>query len=100
MYGTTMIATMKGDRAAIERELTAWVAVRAPEVPGFVDAQLLFADDGRTVVNTVRFASREDYQRLADDPRQDEWYSERMLPLIDGEARWIDGDWFEPSAGD
>jgi hypothetical protein len=99
MYGTTMIASLKGDRAAMERELSAWVAVRGPEVPGFLDARLLFADDGTTVVNTVRFASREDYERLADDPRQDEWYTERIRPLIEGEARWIDGDWFEPQPG-
>lgn len=96
MYGTTMIASLKGDRAAMERELSAWVATRGPEVAGFVDARLLFADDGKTVVNTVRFASREDYELLADDPRQDAWYTERILPLIEGEARWIDGDWFEP----
>jgi hypothetical protein len=98
MYGTTMIASMKGDRAAMESALGDWVARRGPEVQGFVDAQLLFADDGTTVVNTVRFASRADYERLADDPRQDEWYTERILPLIDGEARWIDGDWFAPGS--
>jgi len=96
MYGTTMIASLTGDRGAMERELSAWVATRGPDVAGFLDARLLFADDGKTVVNTVRFASREDYERLADDPRQAQWYAERIQPLLEGEARWIDGDWFEP----
>ena len=98
MYGTTMIASIKGSREAMEQEFSAWVATRGPQVQGFVDAWLLFADDGITVVNTVRFASREDYQRLADDSRQADWYAERIVPLIEGEARWIDGDWFNTQA--
>jgi len=96
MYGTTGIASLKADRAAMERELSAWVATRGPDVARFLDARLLFAEDGKTVVNMVRFASREDYERLADDPRQAEWYGGRIRPLIEGEARWIDGDWSEP----
>jgi hypothetical protein len=96
MYGTTMIAGMRGDRGAMERELSAWVALRGPVVAGFIDSRLLFAEDGRTVVNTVRFASRQDYEQLADDPAQAEWYAERIAPLLEGEARWIDGEWFEP----
>ena len=50
MYGTAMIATLKGDRDAMERELADWVATRGPEVSGFVDARLLFGEDGKTVV--------------------------------------------------
>jgi hypothetical protein len=99
MYGTAMIATLKGDRDAMERELADWVATRGPEVSGFVDARLLFGEDGKTVVNTVRFESREDYVRLADDPRQDTWYAEHVAPLIEGDAQWIDGYWIESSPG-
>jgi len=45
-------------------------------------------------VNTVRFASKADYLRLADDPAQSEWFAQKVMPLLDGEPRWIDGTWF------
>ena len=66
MYRTTKIAGLRGDRDAMERELTAWVVMRGPVVPGFLDSRLLFAEDGRAVVSTARFASRQDYEQLAD----------------------------------
>jgi hypothetical protein len=51
------------------------------------------ADDGSTVVVAVRFASRADYERLAADPAQSEWYQALLAPLLDGEPTWIDGSW-------
>lgn len=94
MYGTTMIGTLISPNGDFARTLQDWVRERGPEVTGFVDARVQVGDDGRTVVNTVRFATREDYVRLADDPRQAEWYAAKIAPLLEGEPRWIDGDWY------
>lgn len=94
MYGTVMVAqTRPGSRGQIERGMADWLVQRAPRIEGFVDAGLLFADDGTTVVNWARFTSREAYTRLGDDPEQDQWYRERIAPLLDGEPRWIDGEY-------
>ena len=91
MYGTVMIArpTVSIDqfRAIGER----WQQGRTPP-PGYVDTQVMAADDGR-VVMAVRFASKEAYQALAADPRQAEWYRTELAPALDGEPEWIDGHW-------
>jgi hypothetical protein len=47
-----------------------WATERAPNVPGFKDQWVMFADDGRTVVLPVRFTSKEDYLRMAEDRDQ------------------------------
>lgn len=93
MYGTVMIATLRGTREAAERALGDWLTERAPHVAGFLDAGLMFCDDGSTIVNYARFASREDYQALSGDPAQDQWWQQRLAPLLEGEPRWIDGGW-------
>lgn len=93
MYGTVMVGTLRGSREEAEKALAGWLEERAPYVEGYVDAGLLFGDDGTTVVNWVQFASREAYVKLADDPAQDEWWQKVFSPLLDGEPRWIDGDW-------
>jgi hypothetical protein len=93
MYGTVMMGTLRGSRADVDAALADWLATRAPQVRGFVDAGLMVGDDGVTVVNWVRFASREDYAALSEDPAQDEWYRTRLAPLLDGEPRWTDGEW-------
>jgi hypothetical protein len=41
----------------------------------------------------VRFNSKAEYEALADDPRQDEWWRTQMMPLLDGEPEWVDGEW-------
>ena len=41
----------------------------------------------------TRFASKQDYWALADNPDQDEWYRTSLAPLLDGDPTWIDGDW-------
>ena len=93
MYGTTMIGTLAtgvtGDD--IRKEHEAWQEER--KVPGFVSAHVLVSDDGKTVVNVVVFESKDAYLKLADDPAQDKWWTERMAPKLSGEPRWIDGDW-------
>ena len=93
MYGTTMIATVRETRAEVEEAFGSWFGERAPVVRGFVDAGIQFGDDGRTLVNWARFTDRDAYLALADDPAQDAWYRSRIAPLLDGEPRWIDGDW-------
>jgi hypothetical protein len=71
-----------------------WVAERAPVVRGFEDEWMMFGDDG-TVVIAVRFASKEAYAVLADDPAQDAFYQQHIGPYVE-DIRWIDGTWEAP----
>jgi len=91
MYGTVMTGRLRGSFDDAIKELRDWEASR--NVPGYVDSQLLLSDDGRTMVNTVRFTDRAAYEALADDPAQARWYEEHMAPLIDGDPTWTDGTW-------
>jgi hypothetical protein len=93
MYGTVMIATYNGDRAAMTAALADWQRERSGSLPGYVSSGLVFADDGMTVANFAQFANKESYLALADDPMQDHWYSTRIAPLLTGEPQWIDGEW-------
>lgn len=91
MYGTVMTGRLRGSFDDAIKELEVWERDR--HAPGYVDAHLLLADDGVTLVNTVRFTDKAAYQALADDPEQARWYEERMAPLLDGEPTWVDGTW-------
>ena len=93
MYGTTMIATLaKGVTAdELRAEFEAWE--KEHPTPGYVSGHIMLADDGETVVNVALFDNRDSYMKLADDPDQDKWWSERMAPKLVGEPRWIDGSW-------
>lgn len=91
-YGTVMIATLTGSLDEVRRAAVDWAEHRA--AAGFLAEEVLLADDGTTVVAPVFFASREDYQRLADDPNQDRWWNEQMAPHL-SDVRWIDGTWQE-----
>ena len=90
MYGTVMVATLKGGIDEVRRVSKEWEAQGAP--PGYVGEDILVGDDGSTIVVAVRFASRDEYLALADKPEQDEWWSTTMAPLL-GDVRWIDGEW-------
>jgi heme-degrading monooxygenase HmoA len=96
MYGTVMIARLKNAAAGEELRdsLNNWREER-PDRPGFVDTRLLLTEDGSQVVSAVRFQSKEQYEAMADDPGQHEWYTTQLLPRLDGEPTWIDGNWFE-----
>jgi hypothetical protein len=91
MYGTVMVARCKAGRDDLVRSLEKWQQSR--DVPGFDHTDVLFGDDGTTVVSAVHFRSREEYLALADDPAQDEWWRTTMMPLLDGDPTWIDGEW-------
>jgi antibiotic biosynthesis monooxygenase (ABM) superfamily enzyme len=91
MYGTVMIAKMKGDRDEAVQAVEDWHAQR--QVPGYLRSDVLFADDGETIVVAVQFDSKENYVALADDPEQDQWWRTVMSPMLDGEPTWIDGHW-------
>jgi hypothetical protein len=93
MYGTVMVGKLAASPEDAEKAMDSWTSERAGRVPGFVASGVLVADDG-TVVNFAQFASREDYEALAEDPEQDRWWRERFAPLLEGEPRWIDGEWF------
>ncbi|HSP36533.1 MAG TPA: DUF1059 domain-containing protein [Frankiaceae bacterium] len=92
-YGTVMIGKMRSGGDEMRAALQQWVRDR--NVPGFLREDLLAAEDG-TIVAGVTFASREDYQRLGDDPAQSEWWSTVLAPMLDGEPLWFDGPWLEP----
>ena len=91
MYGTVLVATLKGSIEDLRRVSREWENESGAE--GYVGEDILVGDDGSTVVVAVRFASREQYLALADDPKQDEWWSTTMAPLLGDDVRWIDGEW-------
>jgi hypothetical protein len=90
MYGTVMVATLKGSIEDVRQVSKEWEHAGTPA--GYVGEDILVGDDGSTVVVAVRFASKAEYQALADAPEQDEWWSTKMAPLLD-DVRWIDGEW-------
>jgi antibiotic biosynthesis monooxygenase (ABM) superfamily enzyme len=92
MYGTVMIGKLKpGKQADWRKDLEDWKAER--KVPGFVNEYTLIGDDGVTLASCVVFESKEAYMALANDPEQDRWWQNRVVPLLDGGVRWIDGNW-------
>jgi antibiotic biosynthesis monooxygenase (ABM) superfamily enzyme len=93
MYGTVMIGTLKGSIDELRNAVEKWQAER--QVPGYVSSDALVGDDGRTVVNVVKFTDKAAYQALADDPAQDEWWSTVMRPLLAEDPQWYDGTWAE-----
>ncbi len=96
MYGTVMIATAKPGAAEQMVEATRrWLRDRAPHIPGFVDEWVLVGDDGVTLVAAVKFATKEDYRKLADDSFQDAYWQEEYADRVEGEVRWVDGPWQE-----
>lgn len=90
-YGTVMIGQLNGDFRQVEDAMARWVEER--KVPGFRHQEVMLCDDGRTVVMAVRFDSEEAYRALADDPAQDEWYQQVVVPMLSGEPTWMDGSW-------
>lgn len=90
MYGTVMIAKLKGSVEDLRLIGKEWEDDGA--APGYVGQDILLGDDGETVVSVVRFASKDAYTKLADDPSQDEWWRTKMEPLL-ADVQWIDGTW-------
>lgn len=91
MYGTVMIAKLKGGSIDDLRKATdEWEAAGKPA--GFVSEESLLGDDGETVVSVVKFESKALYEKLAEDPKQDEWWRTKMEPLL-SDVQWIDGTW-------
>ncbi|MCZ3389912.1 MAG: hypothetical protein LH645_12550 [Actinomycetia bacterium] len=90
MYGTVMLANIKGSVDEMQARVERWAKER--DAVGYVDQRVLIAGDGRIVV-AVRFDSKAQYEALADDPEQDKWWQAEMVPLLNGEPEWIDGEW-------
>jgi len=98
-YGTIMIAKL-ADGASIDdwtKGLEEWRRDR--NVAGFQGEYTLLGDDGKTIVSCVTFASKAEYDALANDPEQDKWWQEKVMPLLSGETQWIDGTWVELTPG-
>jgi hypothetical protein len=91
MYGTVMIGKLTGSIEDLRQASKEWETEGA--APGYLGEDILVGDDGETIVVAVRFASKEAYQTLADDPKQDEWWSTTMQPLLGPDVTWIDGEW-------
>lgn len=90
MYGTVMVGTLKGTIEDVRLAAKKWQDER--QVPGFVSSEALVGDDG-TIVNVVKFTDRAAYESLADDPAQDEWWTNVMRPLLAADPQWYDGRW-------
>jgi len=91
MYGTVMIAKINGTVDEMQARAERWAKERG-NAGGYVDQRVLIAGDGRIVL-AVRFESKAQYEALADDPEQDKWWQTEMVPLLNGEPEWIDGEW-------
>lgn len=89
MYGTVMIAKIKGDPEELLEAVNRW----RRQAPGYVRSDALLGDDGQTIVVGVQFDSKDKYLALAASPEQDEWYRSVVVPVLDGEPTWIDGTW-------
>ncbi len=92
-YGTVMTARLAASASLDDwqKSLEEWKRER--NVPGFAAEYTLLGDDGRTIVSCVIFESKDAYLALADDPEQDTWWRERVMPLLDGDPQWVDGSW-------
>jgi hypothetical protein len=93
VYGTVMLGRSTASLEQIRPLFDRWVDEIGREA-GFVDERVLDAGDGR-IVMCVRFRDQAAYQALADNPRQHEWWTSTMAPLLDGEPEWIDGHWHD-----
>jgi hypothetical protein len=91
MYGTVMIGTLKGTIDELRNAGEKWRAER--QVPGFVSSEAMSCDDGKTVINVVKFTDKASYMALADDPAQAEWWEGTMRPLLAADPQWYDGEW-------
>jgi hypothetical protein len=93
MYGTVMIAAIKGSVDDMRARTEKWEAERGGLV-GHVDTHVMATEDGR-ILMAVRFESKEQYLALADDPKQSQWWENEVMPLLAGEPQWIDGEWID-----
>lgn len=91
MYGTVMIGRLRVAPEEAIRTIDKWQ--RDHEAPGYRLTDILTADDGRTMIVTVQFDTKDQYLALAHSAEQDEWWRTVMLPLLEGEMTWVDGTW-------
>ena len=103
-YGTVMIGRMReavDDAHAEQMADTVREWIRERKVRGFLHEDVMFCDDGSTIVVAVFFDTEENYKTLADDPIQAQWFEEKLAPMLDGPPQWLDGRWryaFESAA--
>jgi len=94
VYGTVMIGKTHATNEQLLALTREWAEAKGNGV-GYVDQWVLRTDDGQVVV-AVRFASKQAYDKLADDPDQDTWYQEKLRPMLDDDPTWFDGEWSKP----
>ena len=94
-YGTIMKATLTGSVDALQKASKEWAETSG--VAGFLSDEILISDDGSTIVTVVFFSSKDAYMRLADDPKQDAWWTTKMAPHLEN-VEWLDGTWQEAIA--
>ena len=93
MYGTVMIGRTSATLDDLRPLFDAWVDAIG-RAAGFIDERILADGEGR-IVMCVRFRDEASYKALADNPKQHEWWTQTMAPLLDGDQQWIDGDWYD-----
>ena len=91
-YGSVMIATLTGSLDEVRRAAVDWVEHRA--AAGFLAEEVLLADDGRTVVVPVFFASQAGLPAPRRRPEPGRLVAGEMAPHL-SDVRWIDGTWQE-----
>ncbi len=93
MFGTIFTMRPKpGKEGQVLEEFDRWTAERGPKVKGAV-ASIVYrsVSDPGELMGAVVFDSKENYVANANDPEQDKWYR-RIVDLLQGEPRWMDGD--------
>ncbi len=93
MFGSVFHMTPRpGHEQQLQAQFERWNKERAPKVKGYVETLGLRKVDGSgQLIGVAVFASREDYERNAQDPEQDAWYRELRSHLTE-DPMWEDGE--------
>ena len=94
MFGTiALIKPKAGNEAALSAEFDRWWDERRPKVKGAVSSTLYRnVSNPAELMLAVVFDSKENYEANAQDREQDRWFRESLMPLLESEPSWIDGD--------
>jgi len=93
MFGSVFHMQAKpGHEKQLEAQFESWNRERAPKVKGYVESIGFRTVSGSgQMIGVAIFASREDYERNAQDPDQDKWYQELRSHLTEDPV-WEDGE--------
>lgn len=89
MYGTVARTRVKPEQR--EDLVKLMERQKYDDVAGFVDSYMLYENDSDVVWLFAIFEDRESYDRNADDPAQNERYTEYRA-LMEDDPEWHDGE--------